>query len=199
LEVCVADEALTDDAEVLGQIISSLKRLTPDARDRIYQTIGTFFQLGASPSTTPSQPVDSKPSDLENGSRHTRSTQSTFSGDRTPSPKQFLNEKQPRTDVERVACLAFYLTHYRDTREFTTLDISKMNTEAAQRKFTNATVAVNNASQYGYLAAAGRGTKQISAVGERYVQVLPDYDAAKAVLSSARPRRRSKRSAIPKP
>src|SRR5258708_3272898 len=82
-----------------------------------------------------------------------------------------------RKDVERVACLAFYLTHYRETPEFTTLDISKINTEAAQRKLANATVAVNNASQYGYLVPAGKGMKQISASGERYVQALPDYEA----------------------
>jgi hypothetical protein len=101
--------------------------------------------------------------------------------------------------VERVACLAFYLTHYRGTPEFTTLDISKINTEAAQRKLANATVAVNNASQYGYLAPAGKGMKQISAAGERYVQALPDYDAAKTLLASARPRWKSKRSATSKP
>jgi hypothetical protein len=96
--------------------------------------------------------------------------------------------------VERVACLAFYLTHYRDTAEFTTLDISKVNTEAAQRKLANATVAVNNASQYGYLVPASKGTKQISAAGEKYVQALPDYDAAKALLASSRPRWKSRKT-----
>jgi len=194
VEVYVLDEPLTDDAEVLGQIISSLKKVGPDARRRIYQTIGTFFQLESSPSNVPSTQADLRAGHTATEARHPPSTQPTFSGDRAPTPKQFLNEKQPRTDVERVACLAFYLTHYRDTLEFTTLDISKINTEAAQRKLANATVAVNNASQYGYLAPAGSGMKQISAAGERYVQALPDYDAAKALLASARPRWKSKRS-----
>jgi hypothetical protein len=194
----VGDEALADDAEVLGQIISSLKRLEPNARRRIYQTIGTFFQLDV---TSPGGPVlrDSGSIASEGHNSQSTSTQITFSGDRTPSPKQFINEKQPRTDVERVACLAFYLTHYRDAPEFTTLDISKINTEAAQRKLANATVAVNNAMQYGYLVHAGKGTKQISAAGEQYVQALPDYDAAKGAMTSARPRWRSKRSANSKP
>lgn len=53
-------------------------------------------------------------------------------------PKEFMVQKRPRTDIERVACLGFYLTHYRDTPHFKTLDISKLNTEAAQPKFTNA-------------------------------------------------------------
>jgi len=46
------------------------------------------------------------------------------------SPKDFLLEKQPRTDVERIACLAYYLTHYRATPHFKTIDLSILNTEA---------------------------------------------------------------------
>ena len=34
------------------------------------------------------------------------------------SPKDFLMEKAPNTDVERIACLAYYLTHYRSTPHF---------------------------------------------------------------------------------
>src|SRR5258705_835088 len=36
------------------------------------------------------------------------------------SAKEFLAEKRPKTDVERVACLAYYLTHFRETPEFKT-------------------------------------------------------------------------------
>jgi hypothetical protein len=189
----VPNEPRTDDAEVLGQIISSMKKLDADARKRVYQTIGTFFQLDDS------QPRAATSSDARTLSDYrtapSPSNESSFSADRAPKPKHFLSEKQPRTDVERVACLAFYLTHYRDMPEFTTLDISKLNTEAAQRKLSNATAAVNNASQYGYLVPAGKGTKQISAAGERYVQALPDYDAAKEAMTSARPRWRAKANA----
>lgn len=194
----MADEPVTDDAEVLGQIISSMKKLDPDARRRIYQTIGTFFQLEPLPPTRSSRSMDIGSTD-ETAPARSSPGGSSFSADRTPTPKQFLNEKLPRTDVERVACLAFYLTHYRDVPEFNTLDISKINTEAAQRKLANATVSVNNASQYGYLAPAGKGTKQISAAGERYVQALPDYDAAKEAMAAARPRWRSKKSERAKP
>jgi hypothetical protein len=192
----VPNEPLTDDAEVLSQIISSMKKLEPDVRKRIYRTIGTFFQLEATPLSA-SNPGDGR-SFSENEVPRSPAIESNFSADRAQTPKQFLNEKQPRTDVERVACLAFYLTHYRDTPEFTTLDISKINTEAAQRKLANATVAVNNASQYGYLAPAGKGTKQISAAGERYVQALPNYEAAKDTMAPAR-RWKSKRGAKAKP
>jgi hypothetical protein len=185
----VPNEPKTDDAEVLSQIISSMKKLDADARKRVYQTIGTFFQLEEGPSR-PSGYAEVRPaSELRPSGA---SAGPSFSDDRAPKPKQFLSEKQPRTDVERVACLAYYLTHYRDMPEFTTLDISKLNTEAAQRKLSNATAAVNNASQYGYLVPAAKGTKQISAAGERYVQELPNYEAAKEAMTGARPRWRAK-------
>ena len=109
------------------------------------------------------------------------------------SPKAFLIEKQPRTDVERMACLAYYLTHYRDTPHFKTLDLSQLNTEAAQPKFANAANTTNNAVKRGYLVQSTKGQRQLGAAGERFVLALPDRDAAKAAMASVRPRRRVNR------
>jgi hypothetical protein len=116
-----------------------------------------------------------------------------FSNDTSMTPKEFLIEKQPRTDVERIACLAFYLTRYRDTPHFKTLDISKLNTEAAQPKFSNAANATNNAVKRGYLVHSVKGQKQLSAGGELFVRALPDREAARSAMASLRPRRRHKR------
>jgi hypothetical protein len=110
------------------------------------------------------------------------------------SPKQFILEKQPRTDVERIACLGYYLTHYRETPNFKTLDLSKLNTEAAQPKFSNAANSTSNAVKTGYLVPSTRGQKQLSAAGEQFVRALPERDAAKAAMAVTRPRRRKKRS-----
>jgi hypothetical protein len=111
------------------------------------------------------------------------------------SPKQFLLEKQPSNDIERVVCLGYYLTHFRSMPEFKTLDISKLNTEAAQPKFSNASVPVENAAQRSFLVATSSGNKQLGAVGEQYVQALPDRDAAKAVLERVRVRKPRKKKA----
>ncbi|MGC9261448.1 MAG: hypothetical protein ACP5I8_15390, partial [Phycisphaerae bacterium] len=112
-----------------------------------------------------------------------------FSNHVDRSPKQFLEDKQPHSDADRVACLAYYLAHYRGIPHFKTVDISKLNTEAAQFKFSNAAVAVNNAALHGLLTSAGKGNKQISAVGERFVEALPDRESAKKVLQKIRIRR----------
>ncbi len=109
------------------------------------------------------------------------------------SPKDFLMEKAPKTDVERIACLAYYLTHYRSTQHFKTLELSLLNMEAAQPKFTNTAYSANNAVKLGYLVSSSKGQRQLSALGERFVQALPDRIAAKNVLTSLRRRLRTKR------
>ena len=45
----------------------------------------------------------------------------------------------------------------------------------------------------GYLVPASKGQKQLSAFGERFVRALPDREAAKDVMSLARPRRKERR------
>ena len=95
--------------------------------------------------------------------------------------------------MEKIACLAYYLTHYRDTPHFKTLDLSKLNTEAAQIKLSNPAVSVENATKQVYLVPATKGNKQLSSLGEQFVLALPDRDKARDVMANARPRRRTQR------
>jgi len=175
------EQASYDDLEILTKIISLLKKLTKEDQLRTLQSVATFLDVSF-------QDVPHV-SDL----RPTATIVSNFSEDRAISSKNFLLDKDPRSDVARVACLAYYLTHYRDTPHFKTLDISALNTEAAQPKFSNASVAVDNATKAGLLVQATKGNKQISAAGERYVQLLPDQDAAKSSIQGARPKRKPRR------
>jgi hypothetical protein len=170
---------LTALAAVLPEVIASFQKLSAEGRRRLLETVTTFFGIERTSLKTATSTREAGPS---------------FSEDRSISPKEFLRQKQPRTDVERVACLAYYLTHYRDTPHFKTLDISQLNTDAAQVKFTNAANSVNNASTYGYLAATTKGNKQLTSAGEAFVEALPDREAAKEAMANARPRRRRKAS-----
>jgi hypothetical protein len=168
--------------EALQTVIAALQPLTPEARRRIFESAGTFLEIASPRAAHRDQAVTTSPG-------VTRPHQPDFSEDRAMGPKEFLLEKQPRTDVERVACLAYYLTHYRDMPHFKTLDLSKLNTEGAQPKFTNASNATNNAVKRGYLVSATKGQRQLSAAGEQFVQSLPDRDAARAAMANMRPRR----------
>ncbi len=103
-----------------------------------------------------------------------------------------MHDKAPQTDVERVACLAYYLSHYRSTPHVKTKDITALNTESAHKPFSNTALAVDNATKTGYLVPSVKGSKQVSAYGERFVEALPDREAAKEIMSIARAGRRGK-------
>jgi len=105
-----------------------------------------------------------------------------------PTAKNFIAQKYPKTNVERVTCLAYYLTHYKGTPQFKTKELRALNTEAAQPKFSNAAVAVMNAAGSKYLSPAGGGKKQITVLGEKLVDTLPGRELVKNL-----PRRRSGR------
>ncbi len=175
----------------LQEVIAALQRVSSqEARQRILDAASTFLDLRTAGNGT-SPPRRAAPTEDRSESH---ASYPSFSADTTLSPKEFLLEKAPRTDVERIATLAFYLTHYRDTPHFKTLDLSKLNTEAAQPKFSNAANSANNAVKQGYLVPSTKGQRQLSAAGERFVAALPDRDEAKRVMSLSAPRRRPRRA-----
>ena len=182
--------AQSDEQSVSNQVhkmIDDLIAFDKDSRVRIYRTIGTFFGFdGAEPRRSGQADASGAP---EGASREPH-----FSSASELAPKEFLFEKRPSTDVDRVACLAYYLTHHRGNAHFKTTDISKLNTEAAQVKFSNPSAALNNAIRSGLLTAASQGKRQLTAHGEKYVEALPDRTVARQFLSQARPRRSRKKS-----
>lgn len=183
--------------DALQHVISVLQNLSHEARTRIIAATGAFFNIDLSSlSTKSSKRTETKPSDYERPSYFEDKSISnksyerpSFSEDKPMSPKEFLLHKHPQTDVERVACLAFYLTHFLDTPHFKTLDLSKINTEAAQPKFANAANSANNATKMGYLVQSTKGNRQISAAGEQFVRALPDRDSARQAMATLRPRK----------
>ena len=170
-----------DVTAALKQMIDIMNDVAPENRQRLLLSLATVFDLSQS------QPF------VSGGLGHKRGG-IPFSEEKILSPKEFLFQKKPQSDVERVVVLAYYLTHYKDTPHFKTLDISKLNTEAAQAKFSNAAYAVDNATKYGYLVQASKGSKQLSAAGELFVEALPDREAAKQAFKAERPKRKFKKA-----
>jgi hypothetical protein len=179
----------TSDLETaLQRIISELSPLTKEDRRRLVETVITFFALNVGATVRPSQPNATAPA----SSGHPINFQFSES-DEPPSPKAFILTKSPKTDVERVACLAYYLARFRATTHMKTKDISAINTESAHRAFSNTAFAVENATKAGLLVPSIKGHKQISAMGEQFVDALPDREAAKEVLSRLRSKRVAKK------
>ena len=104
--------------------------------------------------------------------------------------KQFMAQKKPKTDAERITCLGYYLTHLRKIDKFKTKELTELNKEAAGAPFSNAAVAVSNAARDLYFAPAGGGLKQITTRGEAAVEALPDREKMKAALEEQPARKR---------
>lgn len=183
-------DSTQSDLDALTTIIGALKKMPREEQARTMQAVSVFLGLNSEPSRA--QPSAGLTTHAPTSAQSNEPT-SKFSDDRGASPKEFLRDKKPVSDVERVACLAYYLTHHRDIPHFKTVDISALNTEAAQPKFSNASMAVDNASKAGLLVQALKGAKQLSASGEHYVQLLPDRDAARDMIKSSNVRRKARR------
>lgn len=175
----------TLEAEVLNTLVAALSSVDKEARSRLLSTVALFFDLGTSLRLSPANIQRTDQGQIP------QTNPTNFSSRETISAKEFLRQKEPKTDVERVACLGFYLTYYAEKQHFKTGDINQLNTDAAQPRFSNPSVAVENSTKQGYLVPGVKGAKQLSASGEQYVQALPDREAAKAVLQRLRPRRTS--------
>jgi len=98
------------------------------------------------------------------------------------SPKQFMTIRKPTSDVERITCLAYYLTHFKETTTFKTIDLTHLNIEATQPRMTNPTVAAKNAVAAQYLVLAGSSKRQLGPRGEAVVKALPDRSKVTAAL-----------------
>lgn len=159
--------------------LSALKPLDSDQRARVIRWLSEKLEVTTVPQNSRSSAVD-------------RIEEVDTVSQKSMSPKQFLAQKKPTKDVDRIACLAYYLTYMRDTPHFKTGELTALNTEAAARKFANISNAATNATrQSGYLAAAGKGQKQITALGEAVVEALPNYDKV-AIALAEQPKRKNK-------
>jgi hypothetical protein len=174
------------DLEVFSTIANALEGLDPEDQCRTLEAIITLLKI-----PFPSTKIQSNKT-VDNSQKS--ELLGHFSENRSMSPKEFVREKSPQKDTDRIACLAYYLTHYKDTPHFKTLDLSTLNTEAAQPKFSNAAVAVDNATKAGLLVPAVKGKKQLSAAGELFVQALPDRDQAKKVLQANKSKRKPRKT-----
>jgi len=171
--------------------LAALEPLEADARARALNWLIEALGVG--------ELLGDKKSSLVPGLKSHREIDSENTDITSMTPKQFMALKRPTTDVERIACLAYYLTHARETLHFKTADLTSLNTEAAGLRFGNASQAANNAmTQNGYIAQAGKGNRQIALRGEALVEALPDREAVAAALAEHPKRARRKKAATKK-
>lgn len=179
----------------VARIIELLEPLNVNEREHVLHTVATWFRVGL-PSSAQSTEFSTQQVIASQTSPQHLADEEKFSGRPVLSAKEFIFEKEPQNEAERLACLAYYLTHYQETPHFKNIDLSRLNTEAAQRKLSNPAVAAGNAVREGFFVDAPKsGYKQLSAMGERFVQLLPNREAAHQVkqrMAARRSRRNSR-------
>jgi hypothetical protein len=176
----------TKELDAMQTSLAALKVLDPEERQRAMTWLASALEVEL-------QPGDNEPAVRDSDSHGASGPASSGSGSGAPDPKTFLADKAPNTDVERIACLAYYLSKYRGQRAFKTGELTDLNVEAAGRAIGNPSRAADNASRAsGFLASAGSGQRQITRVGEEVVEALPDREKAKAIQAKGPKRRRAK-------
>jgi hypothetical protein len=177
-----------DELQALGTVLAALENLDDKKRSFVIGAVAQRFGIREGLGLRPPIPGPSGGGISSPGEQGVQET-----------PRAFLKEKRPVTDVQRIVCLAFYLTHGRGIPHFKTRDLTDLNTEAAGDKIGNATQAVKNATnQNHFISPAGKGRKQITPLGEDVVSALPDQEKVKATIAEALAGRRKRRSGKPR-
>src|SRR5271154_3343989 len=87
------------ESQALFTVVSTLQELPSDElRGRVLEGALAFFRILVGSPAYSRSPLREADAAIVPGS---------FSEDRTTSPKDFVLQKQPRSEVERVACLAY--------------------------------------------------------------------------------------------
>lgn len=173
-EARMAKNDFSKEVDALAKILDTLSPLDEQQRAFVLDTVNA--RLGIVSATNKRWAANSTRQDEQAASQG-------YDDGGAPNPKEFLSQKKPANGVEQIVCLAYYLSKYRSISAFKTVELTKLNTEAAGDKISNPSVFTRNAvSQNGYLVQAGGGKKQITARGEAVVEALPDREKVKQAL-----------------
>jgi hypothetical protein len=181
----------TDAADMIHTILKGLSGMDEADQQRVLSTVNAYFRYSPTalaPGTTTQGEGGGQGRAAGAGAGQQRTDQQF-------TPEEFLEEKRPQTDVERVVCLGYYIIVHRREQGFKTKDLTALNNEANQPKIGNPTEATKNAYKSHLLVQAGQGQRKLSTYGRKYVEALPDRDAARALKADLPKRRTRKRAA----
>lgn len=180
--------SLRPDVAALGIVLDALDQLDDQQRVWVLQTAASRLSLKIDRSA-----LDAR-STREDADAKIKPGDAADQSSGEMSAKGFIRSKNPQSDVQRITCLAYYLTKFRNTRYFKTKDLSELNAQADCPKLSNPTVAVNNARKEKYLTPAGEGNKQLTNQGEDLVEALPDQEKVRSLKSKTRVRKKRARN-----
>ena len=177
------DFKLSAKLKAIEVIVKELQKL--DEGDRPDVISFALKQVGLTPPTNLNSPQSD--SNIAGGSQSTGLDMSMA---------DFVKNKSPKNEYQRVAVIAYYREYKQSKKEFKNAEMSQANTqEARQPKISNITDVVTKArDRYKFLTkGAGRATRQLSTQGADIVNALPDQEAVKKLIASAKSRKPRKK------
>lgn len=188
---------VVDATSALVTVVQALEPLTESDRQWVLQSVASKWSVNiqlTAPNGSPMRP----------GSATTQMIQSLAGNGEAAAAiankdiRTFMRIKKPATDVERVACLIYYLAKTTGQVGCKSKDISQANIDFGGTKF-NMTRALDNATRRSkYLSSRGAQEKQLTPLGEDVVEALPDQAAVAAVIAESRVRKVPKKKATKK-
>ncbi len=174
------------------EIKEILKGRNKEEQERIVRWVSESLGLiaGTSVMRAESPPAAARPQDSAGST-----PSATTTAGRPMDIRTFVQEKQPKSDVQFVAVAAYFLRFMvpQDERKETisSADLQTAARQAQRAVFKTPSLTLNNAVQLGYLDRAGRGEYRLNAVGENLVAMtLPGArEESKGVKKRARKRR----------
>lgn len=144
-------------------ILQQLHPLSPEERNRLLDAISAYFGRLEPNQIAPRSMYVPAPS---------RTNSVPFSVVRDISLRDFLLQKKPRTGVERVVCMAYYLLRHRNQQSFTNSDLLKMNSGVLNAG-ASLPRRVSDAVKAGLLIQVTATEKKLTAKGEALALSMP--------------------------
>ncbi len=164
-------------------IVKELQKLNENDRSDVVSF--ALKQVGLSSSSIPSSPQSDQISASEGSGP-----------DLNKSMADFVKDKNPKNEYQRVAVIAYYREYKQGKKEFKNAEMSQANTsEARQPKISNITDVVTKArDRYKFLTkGTGKAAHQLSTHGADVVNALPDQVAVKTLIANTKTRKRKKK------
>jgi len=106
-------------AEAATAVMAALQGLTQEERERVIQSTAALFGVAA---------YSAEPQQAQGGGakahRNEGATNPGSGGGKKVSLVEFIKEKQPSTNPQKIACFAYYREHYEGEEHFSSSDLS---------------------------------------------------------------------------
>lgn len=160
-----------DIGKLTSEIYDLLNGLDKEESTRVLASVSTLLSLGTLPSN-------------DNGSPGNLSGKPLGSGGQPKEAKTYFDHKKPQTKGEEFAVAARFRSENGLGDSHTKDDFKTIIKAQAKRAFDegNFNRDIDNAIRAGkfFIKGDGKGQYMLSSIGEKYVDSLPDRDAAKA-------------------